>query len=368
LGVVTRVPFLDLGRQVAAIRDELDAAIASVLESGRFVGGGPVEQFEREFASWCGTPHAVGVASGTDAITIALRAAGVGPGDEVITVANTCVPTVVGIEQSGAVPVLVDALPESMTIDPEQVAEAVGPRTRALVPVHLYGRCADMDPLLELAREHDLRVVEDCAQAHGASYRGRPAGTMGDAAAFSFYPTKNLGALGDGGIVVTSDDGIASAARQLRSYGETRQYESVRGGGRNSRLDTMQAAVLSVKLRHLDAWNARRREIATRYDEAVAEAGFAAPRTPSDYVHVRHLYVIVVSARDSFQTQLAKGGVETLVHYPRAIHEHSAYLRLKRVGSLEGSECLARSVVSLPLYPELTDDEVEIVGATVSGT
>jgi dTDP-4-amino-4,6-dideoxygalactose transaminase len=368
LGVVTRVPFLDLGRQVAAIRDELDAAIASVLESGRFVGGGPVEQFEREFASWCGTPHAVGVASGTDAITIALRAAGVGPGDEVITVANTCVPTVVGIEQSGAVPVLVDALPESMTIDPEQVAEAVGPRTRALVPVHLYGRCADMDPLLELAREHDLRVVEDCAQAHGASYRGRPAGTMGDAAAFSFYPTKNLGALGDGGIVVTSDEGIASAARQLRNYGELRQYDSVRGGGRNSRLDTMQAAVLSVKLRHLDVWNARRRVIAARYHDAVAGAGLAIPSNPPGDVHAYHLYVVSVAGRDAFRLRLADEGVETLVHYPRAIHQHPAYEQVRRAGSLGISEDLAGSVVSLPLYPELTDDEVETVQAVLSAS
>ena len=365
---MTRVPFLELSRQVAALRDELDAAIAAVIESGRFVGGEPVEQFEREFAEWCGVSHAVGVASGTDALTLALQAVGIGAGDEVITVANTCVPTVVGIEQSGATPVLVDASRESMTIDPGRVAEAIGPRTRALVPVHLYGRCADMDPLLELAREYDLKVVEDCAQAHGATYRGKRAGTMGDVATFSFYPTKNLGALGDGGAVVTRDKDVANAVRQLRTYGEARQYDSVRNGGRNSRLDTMQAALLSVKLRHLDDWNTRRRVIAARYHEGVAAVGLSPPVCPSEGVHVYHLYVVPVSDRDTFRAGLAERGVETLVHYPRAIHQHPAYTQVDRVGSLETSEHLAGSVVSLPLYPELTDDEVEIVSAAVGAS
>jgi dTDP-4-amino-4,6-dideoxygalactose transaminase len=366
LGVVTRVPFLDLSRQVAALRDELDAAIAVVLDSGRFVGGEPVERFERQFAEWCGVPHAVGVASGTDALTLALRAVGVRPGDEVITVANTCVPTVAGIEQSGATPVLVDALRESMTIDAERVVEAIGPHTRAIVPVHLYGRCADMDPLLDLAREHDLKVVEDCAQAHGAEYRGKRAGTMGDAATFSFYPTKNLGALGDGGAVVAKDEDVASAVRQLRSYGEAHQYHSVRAGGRNSRLDTLQAAVLSVKLRHLDDWNARRRAIAARYHKALAAAGLPVPAGQSDGEHVYHLYVVPVVDRDAFRRRLAKSGVETLVHYPHAVHEHPAYERLAKPGRLERSERLCREVVSLPLYPELTDGEVDAVIAALT--
>ena len=363
---MTRVPFLELSRQVTALRDELDAAIAAVLDSGRFVGGEAVERFEHEFAEWCGAPHAVGVASGTDALTLALQAVGVGAGDEVITVANTCVPTVVGIEQTGAIPVLVDASRESMTIDPERVAEAIGPRTRAVVPVHLYGRCADIDPLLDLAREHGIKVVEDCAQAHGATYRGQRAGTMGDAAAFSFYPTKNLGALGDGGAVVTASEDVASTARQLRSYGERRQYDSVRNGGRNSRLDTLQAAMLSVKLGHLDEWNTRRREIASRYDEALVATGISAPGRPADGEHVYHLYVIAHSDRDAFRARLADSGVETLVHYPRAIHQHPGYSQLRGGGSLETSEYLASSVVSLPLYPELTDDEVAIVSGAVS--
>jgi dTDP-4-amino-4,6-dideoxygalactose transaminase len=365
---VKRVPFLDLTRHVAGVRVELDAAISGVLDAGRFVGGAAVEQFEREFARLCGTKHAVGVASGTDALTLALQAVGVGPGDEVITVANTCVPTVVGIEQAGATPVLVDADLQSMTIDPEQVAAAIGPKTRALVPVHLYGRCADMDPLLDLAREHGLKVVEDCAQAHGATYRGRNAGTMGDAAAFSFYPTKNLGALGDAGAIVTHGDDVREVASQLRSYGEIRQYDSARTGGRNSRLDTLQAAVLIMGLGHLADWTARRRAIAARYDEALSVAGLPAPTAPPDSTHVYHLYVTRVPDRDAFRSRLADGGIETLVHYPRAIHQHPAYASVRRAGTLERAEKLAASVVSLPLYPELTDDEVEVVAGAVTAS
>lgn len=357
---MTRVPFLDLSRHVASLRAELDAGIAGVLDSGRFVGGEPVERFEREFADWIGAGHAVGVASGTDAIEIALRAVGVGPGDEVITAANTCIPTVAGIEASGATPVLVDAERDSMTIDPERVAAAVGPRTRAIVPVHLYGRCADMDAILSIAAEHGLKVVEDAAQAHGAGWAGRPAGTMGDAAAFSFYPTKNLGALGDGGAVVTNDAEAADVARTLRSYGEVAQYETVRRGT-NSRLDTLQAVLLSIALRHVDAWTERRREIAARYSKVAVDGGLPAPSDPPGGRHVYHLYVLPAAARDAFRARLADAGVQTLVHYPRAVHQHEPYRDIARVGDLGVSERLAAAVVSLPLYPELTDDEVAIV-------
>jgi dTDP-4-amino-4,6-dideoxygalactose transaminase len=363
LGAVTKVPFLDLRRHVVEIRDELDAAVAEVLDAGRFVGGPLVERFEAEFAAWCGVEHGIGVASGTDAITIALQAVGVGPGDEVITVANTCVPTVVGIERSGATPVLVDPDSDSMTIDPAQIAAAIGPSTRAIVPVHLYGRCADMDPILALAREHRLKVVEDCAQAHGASDRGRRAGTMGDAAAFSFYPTKNLGALGDGGMVVTADAAAAEEARQLRSYGEVSQYDSVRRDGRNSRLDALQAALLSVKLRHLDAWTERRRAIARRYDETMRTLDLRLPSDPVDGRHVYHLYVVRVPERDAFRSRLEGEGIQTLVHYPRAVHEQPGYRKLARVGDLAVSERLAASVVSLPLFPELAHDEIDAVAA-----
>lgn len=362
---MTRVPFLDLSRHVAPLRPELDAAIAEVLDSGRFVGGTPVERFEREFAAWVGTGHAVGVASGTDAIEIALRAVGVGSGDEVITVANTCVPTVSGIEGAGATPVLVDADPVTMTIDPAALEAAVTERTAVIVPVHLYGRCADMDAVLAVAAEHGLKVVEDCAQAHGATWRGRTAGTMGDAAAFSFYPTKNVGALGDAGAVVTNDANIAADAVALRSYGELERYYSVRRGT-NSRLDTLQAALLSVKLRHADLWRERRREIAARYAEALAETPLTAPADPAGGAHAYHLYVVAVPERERFRSALADAGVETLVHYPRAVHEHPAYRDIARGGPLAVSERLAESVASLPLFPELTDDEVEVVATSVA--
>lgn len=361
---MSQVPFLDLSRHVAALRPELDAAVAEVLDAGRFVGGEPVERFEREFAAWAGAGHAVGVASGTDAVELALRAVGVGEGDEVITAANTCVPTVVGIEGAGATPVLVDTDPQSMTIDPERVAAAVGPRTRAIVPVHLYGRCADMDAILAIGGEHGLKVVEDCAQAHGASWRGRAAGTMGNVGAFSFYPTKNVGALGDAGAIVTRDAEVAAEAAALRSYGEFERYESARHGT-NSRLDTLQAALLSVTLRHADAWRDRRREIAARYTKALAETSLEAPSDPDGGIHAYHLYVVAVPDRDRFRSGLSDAGVQTLVHYPKAVHEHPAYRDIGRSGSLAVSEGLAASVVSLPLYPELEDDEVEVVADAV---
>jgi len=353
---VTRIPFLDLSRHVAALRPELDAAVAEVLDAGRFVGGEPVECFEQEFAAWVGADHAVGVASGTDAVELALRSVGVGAGDEVITVANTCVPTIVGIEGSGATPVLVDADPVSMTIDPELLASAITERTAAIVPVHLYGRCADMDAVLAVAAQHRLKVVEDCAQAHGATWRSRKAGTMGDVAAFSFYPTKNVGALGDAGAVVTSDAKVAAEAAALRSYGEVERYESTRHGT-NSRLDTLQAALLSVKLRHVDEWRERRREIAALYTEALAQTSLTPPADPEGGTHVYHLYVVAVPDRDRFRAALLDSGVETLVHYPRAVHEHPAYRDIRRSGSLAVSEQLAESVVSLPLYAELEGDE-----------
>ena len=343
------VPFLDLRRQTEALRPELEQAIARVLDGGRFVGGPVVEEFEQAWAEYCGVGHAVGVASGTDALAIALHAVGVEPGDEVITAANTCVPTVAAIEQAGGVPVLVDVDPETRTLDPARLEEAIGARTRAIVPVHLYGRCAAMEPILRIARERGLKVVEDAAQAHGAEYEGRRAGSLADAAAFSFYPTKNLGALGDAGAIVTADAAVAARARRLRSYGEEARYRSVEPGV-NSRLDPLQAAVLLAKLPHLDEWNARRRELADRY----RRAGLEAPESAD------HLFVVRAADRDAYRARLAAAGVETLVHYPLPVHGHPAYTRLARPG-LETSERLAREVVSLPLYPELTDEEAEVV-------
>jgi dTDP-3-amino-3,4,6-trideoxy-alpha-D-glucose transaminase len=359
-----RIPFLDLSRSATELRAELEAAVAGVLDSGRFVLGPRVEEFEAAFARFCGASHCVGVGSGTDAIAIALSAVGVGPGDEVITAANTCVPTVAGIEGAGAVPVLADADPATFTLDPDRAAEAVTERTRAILPVHLYGQCTDMAPLRELAAAHGLKLVEDAAQAHGAGYGDRRAGTLGDAAAFSFYPTKNLGALGDGGAVVTNDPEVAERARLLRAYGERERYESVLRGT-NSRLDELQAAVLAAKLPHLERWNERRRAVARRYLEALAAAPVTLPAEAKGRHHVYHLFVIRVRDRDAFRRSLADRGIDTLVHYPRSVHEHPAYSSLARPG-LDHSEQAAREVVSLPLYPELTNDEVETVVAAVA--
>jgi dTDP-4-amino-4,6-dideoxygalactose transaminase len=342
-----KVPFLDLRRRVEALRPELEQATARVLDGGRFVGGTPVEEFEQAWAAYCGARHAVGVASGTDALTIALLAAGVEAGDEVITAANTCVPTVAAIERAGGRPVLVDVDYATRTLDPARVEEAVTKRTRAIVPVHLYGRRADVEAL----HSFGLRVVEDAAQAHGLR------GVTGDAAAFSFYPTKNLGALGDAGALVTDDDALAERARLLRNYGEDERYFSV-VPGLNSRLDPLQAAVLLALLPRLDAWNRRRRALAALYDGALAGT-VGVPEPAAD--HVYHLYAAAVPDRGEFRERLARAGVETLVHYPRAVHQHPAYARLDRPGRLEASERLAREVVSLPLYPELTDAEAEAV-------
>jgi dTDP-3-amino-3,4,6-trideoxy-alpha-D-glucose transaminase len=354
------VPFLDLSRQVRALRRELDDAVRITLDGGRFVGGEPVQEFERAFAEFCGASHAVGVASGTDALELALRAVGVGPGDEVVTAANTCVPTVAAIEATGATAVLVDPEPVTYTLDPAGLEEVLTDRTRAIVPVHLYGQCADMDAIGAFARGHGLKVVEDAAQAHGAAFQGRRAGTLGDAAAFSFYPTKNLGALGDAGAVVTDDADVAERVRLLREYGERRRYESILAGT-NSRLDTLQAAALLVKLRHLDSWNARRRELAGRYGAGLAGAGIGLPRGRQDAGHVYHLFVVTVTDRDRFRDELAGRGVETLVHYPRPVHGHPEYARLARPERLREADRLAAQVVSLPLYPELTDAEAELV-------
>jgi dTDP-4-amino-4,6-dideoxygalactose transaminase len=359
------VPFLDLSRQVESLRGDLDNALGAVLDGGVFVFGEPLEAFEREFAGYCGAAETVGVGSGTEAITIALQALGVGPGDEVVTAANTCVPTIAGIEAAGAVPVLADVDETTFTIAAGSLEAAVTERTRAVVAVHLYGQCADMGAVAAVAQRHGLKVVEDAAQAHGASYEGRRAGTLGDAAAFSFYPTKNLGALGDAGAVVTDDPAAAERARLLRNYGERNRYDSILHGW-NSRLDTLQAAALSAKLRRLERWNGRRRELAEAYAEALGDADVVLPVEVSGRHHVYHLYVVRVRDRDAFRETLASYGVGTLIHYPRPVHLQPAYESLARpIGGLEVSERLAREIVSLPLYPELRDAELETVVAAV---
>jgi dTDP-4-amino-4,6-dideoxygalactose transaminase len=338
----------------------MDAA-TRVIDGGRYVFGDELEQFEEAFASYCGARHTIGVASGTDAITIALQAVGVEPGDEVITAANTCIPTVVGIEAVGATPVLVDCEELTYTLDPTRIEEAVTSRTRAIVPVHLYGQCADLSEICALAERHGIAVVEDCAQAHGAEYEGRKAGSFGAAAAFSFYPTKNLGALGDGGAVVTNDVDVDARARLLRNYGERARFEHILRG-HNSRLDPLQAAVLAAKLPHLDEWNARRRALADLYRSGLADSGVAAPHEADRRSHVYHLYVVRVERRDSFREHLARLGIGTAIHYPIPVHRQPAYVDLTPVGrSLDMSERLASEIVSLPLYPELSDDDVGLV-------
>ena len=360
------MPFLDLAREVGELRPALDGALARVLDSGRFVGGEEVERFERAFAGFCGASHAVGVASGTDAVSIALEAVGVRPGDEVITAANTCVPTVAGIEGARAVPVLVDVDPDTFTLAADRLEGALSSRTRAIVPVHLYGQCADMAPLVDFARAHGLRVVEDAAHAHGAEYEGRRAGTLGDAAAFSFFPTKNLGALGDGGAVVTSDPDVGERARLLRSYGEQERFTHVLKG-RNSRLDALQAACLSAKLPFLEERNGRRRAIAARYDEALEGTDTQAPVEAEGRRHAYHLYVVRSPRRDELRARLAERRIETAVHYPLPIHHQPAYRDLVPAGrSLAASEALAAQIMSAPLHPSLTDEEAGYVAAALA--
>jgi dTDP-4-amino-4,6-dideoxygalactose transaminase len=354
------VPFLDLSRQTRALAPELATVIEATLSESRFVLGEAVERFEDAFASFCGGANAVGVASGADAIAVALRAVGVEPGGEVVTAANTCRPTIVGIERASAKPVLADVDRATLTLDPAAAEAAITPRTAALLPVHLYGQCADMPALRDVATRNGVKLVEDAAQAHGAEVSGKRAGTLGDAAAFSFYPTKNLGALGDGGAVVTNDAGIADAARRARHYvgDAARTLATVAG---SSRLDTLQAAVLTAKLAHLDAWTERRRELATTYRERLRDTELRLPVEAPERSHVYHLFVVRVRERDALRAQLAERGIETLVHYPQPVHAARGYEDLASLGSLPESEAAAAEVVSLPLYPELTDAEIDAV-------
>jgi dTDP-4-amino-4,6-dideoxygalactose transaminase len=357
---MTRVRFLDLSRQTESVREEVRRRLDVTFDASSFILGDAVDEFERSFASSCGAAHAVGVASGTDALAIALAAVGVQPGDEVVTAANTCLPTVVAIERAGATPVLADVEPDTMALAADSVERALTPRTRAIVPVHLYGQCASMAPLVDLARVHRLKIVEDAAHAHGAEYDGRVAGSLGDAAAFSFYPTKNLGALGDGGAVVTNDAEVAEQARAARAYRPHASRPMLAQAG-SSRLDALQAAVLLAKLPHLARWNERRRTLAARYRDALDGSGLVLPVEVSGRRHVFHLFVVRTAERDALRARLVERGVETLVHYAPAVHEHSAYADLARPGLLRESERCARQVLSLPLYPELRDDELDTV-------
>jgi dTDP-4-amino-4,6-dideoxygalactose transaminase len=358
---------IDLQAQYRGLKAELDAALQRVAASGQFIGGDDCRAFEEEFAAYCGVRRAVGVANGTDALTLALRALGVGAGDEVVTVANTFIATGEAIVMCGARPVFVDVDPETFTMDATRLAAAITKKTRVILPVHLYGHPAPMHAIDEFARRHGLPVLEDAAQAHGALEGGRRAGSLGHAACFSFYPAKNLGAYGDAGMVVSNDAEFVARVRQIANHGGgTNKYDNV-VLGTNSRLDTLQAAVLRVKLRHLDAWNHERRQRAEAYTRALSDTpSVALPRERPGARSAWHLYTIRVADRDGLQGHLKGQGIGTAVHYPRPIHlQPSMATAGGRPGMLPVSEALSREVLCLPLYPELPLEAVERVAAEV---
>ena len=361
------VPMVDLKAQYASIKAEVDAAMARVVESAQFIKGEDCGAFEREFAAWCGAGHAVGVANGTDALILALRAYGIGPGDEVVTVANTFIATGEAILLSGARPVFVDVDPTTFTMDPARLEKAVTPRTKLILPVHLYGHPADMPAILEVAARHRLPVLEDAAQAHGAEVGGRRAGVLGHAACFSFYPGKNLGAYGDAGMVVSNDGDFAARVRQIANHGGgANKYDNV-VLGTNSRLDTLQAAILRAKLPHLEGWNRARRERVAAYQAALAGVpGLTLPRERTGARSVWHLFTVRAEDRDGLQARLKGEGIATAVHYPRPIHLQPAMAPAGgRPGDLPVSERLSREVLCLPLYPELPLDDVARVAGAV---
>jgi len=356
------VPFLDLKTQYRQIEAELTPKLHEIMASGAFIGGPEVEAFEAEFAAFCESPHCVGLNSGTDALRFALMAAGVGPGDEVITVPHTFIATTEAISQAGAVPVFVDVDPRTCTLDPARLEAAVNARTKAVIPVHLYGQPADMDPILHIARRRNLLVVEDACQAHGALYKSRTAGCMGDVGCFSFYPGKNLGAFGDAGAAVTADERLARRMRMLRDHGQSRKYfHDIEGY--NGRLDAVQAAVLRLKLKRLAGWNQARRDNAACYARLLA--GVPGVRAVGEADHSRsvyHLYVILVEDRDGLQKHLAQKDIGTGLHYPLPLHLQQAYAhRGFKKGDFPVTERTAETLLSLPMFAELTGEQIEYV-------
>jgi dTDP-4-amino-4,6-dideoxygalactose transaminase len=360
------IPFVDLKAQYSSIKTEIDAAVLRTLESTQFILGSEVAAFEEAFARYCGVEHAIGVNSGTSALHLALLAAGIGPGDEVITVPQTFVATVAAIEYSGARPVFVDIDPQYYTMDPGKIERAITPHTKAILPVHLYGQTADMDPILDLARRRGLAVIEDAAQAHGAEYKGRRAGSLGDLGCFSFYPGKNLGAYGEGGAVVTSNAEFAAKIRMLRDWGQKGKSNHVIKGF-NYRLDGIQGAILSVKLRYLEQWTESRRAHAALYDRLLAGSSSVTPESRPDSRHVYHVYAIRSRHRAKIQSELTAQGVQTGIHYPVPVHLMEAYRELGYgEGSFPEAEKAAREVLSLPMYPELRDDQIRAVAQALS--
>jgi dTDP-4-amino-4,6-dideoxygalactose transaminase len=353
-----KIPFLNLSALHAPLVPQIDAAYRRVTESGYFILGPELEAFENEFATYCGARHCIGTGNGLDALTLALIGAGIAPGHEVIVPAQTFIATWMAVSHAGATPVPVDITPTNHNINPEQIEAAITPRTRAIIPVHLFGYPADMDTINAIARRHELFVLEDAAQAHGAIYKGKRAGNLGNAAAFSFYPGKNLGAFGDGGAVTTNDDTLASCLRGLRNYGSQRKYHHPKIGF-NSRLDELQAAFLRVKLPQLDTWNTRRNAIAAQYDTALHNFQLGLPQLGDENcLPAWHQYVVTTLQRDRLQAQLAKNGIATMVHYPLPPHRQPAYRELAEC-SFPAAEALANGCISLPICPTLTRSDVE---------
>lgn len=362
-----KVPFLDLKSQHAPLKAEFLSAFEEVLDSSAFAGGRFVQGFEGEFARYCGSKHAVGVGNGTDALWFGLLALGVGPGDEVVTVPHTFIATAEAISFCGATPVFVDIEPDTYTMDPGKLEAAITPRTKAIVPVHIFGQCADMEPILEIASRHGVPVLEDAAQAQGATYRGRKAGSMGNAGCFSFYPGKNLGALGEAGALVTNDDELAEKVRRLRDHGQSKKYHhSVIGW--NGRMDGIQAAALSIKLRHLDEANRCRRESAARYAQMLGSVdGVVLPKVAGDREHIFHVYAVRIKNRDLVMGRLSDQGIGCGIHYPIPVHLTEAYAHLGgREGMFPVAERCASEFLSLPMFPGLTETQVNHVASTLA--
>jgi dTDP-4-amino-4,6-dideoxygalactose transaminase len=359
------IPYLDLKAQYRSIKSEIDDAVQRVLESGQFTLGDEVTAFEREFAQYSGGGEAIGVNSGTSALHLALLAAGVAPGDEVITTPFSFAATVATILYCGATPVLADIDAATFNIDPARVEASISPRTKAIMPVHLYGQPAEMDPILEMARARGIAVIEDAAQAHGAEYQGRRVGSLADMACFRFYPTKNLGAYGEAGAVVTQNPEFAEQIRLLRNWGGPRYQHNLRGY--NYRMENLNGAMLRVKLRHLEQWTEARRAIASAYDALLADAGVTITRALPHVRHVYHAYTIRAQQRDRLSAELASAGVQTGVHYPTPIHMQPAYRDARYpAGSLSAAEAAAREVLCLPIYPEMTRAQVETVASAIA--
>jgi dTDP-3-amino-3,4,6-trideoxy-alpha-D-glucose transaminase len=362
------IPFLDMKSVYAELKTELDEAYARVMESGWYVLGKEVEAFESEYAAFCGTKHCIGVGNGLEALELVLRAWNIGPGDEVIVPSNTYIATWLAVTAVGATVVPVEPTPAGPNIDPERLAAAITPKTRAIMPVHLYGEPADMEAIMALATKHGLKVIEDVAQAQGSKVRGRRAGSLGQAGAHSFFPTKNIGAFGDGGAVTTDDSAVAERLRALRNYGSKVKYVNIERGF-NSRLDEMQAAFLRVKLMHLDRWNEQRRGLAARYDDKLAGIpGLGLPRVPQWAEPVWHLYVVRTARRADLMKAMEKAGIGSLIHYPIPPHLQEAYADLELPkGSFPLAEALAETVLSLPIGPHMKLEQIDEIAKVVRG-